>query len=119
LIFADLPGYGYARVPVAIVGEWPKFIEPYLAQRETLALCVALVDSSVPPQKSDLQLVDWLRRNERAFQVVATKSDRISGNRLTQSLRLLERELEAKVLPYSAKTGKGRDELWRAIRQQL
>src|SRR5438309_8791301 len=46
LILADLPGYGYARVPKAIVGEWPKFIEPYLAERESLRLSVCLVDSN-------------------------------------------------------------------------
>jgi GTP-binding protein len=115
LIFADLPGYGYARVPVAIVGEWPKFVEPYLAQRETLIMCVALVDSNVPPQKSDLQLLEWLRSNDMPFQVVATKADRLSGNKLTQSLQSLKQQLGVTPLPYSAKTGNGRAELWRTI----
>jgi GTP-binding protein len=117
LIFADLPGYGYAKAPIAIVGEWPRFIEPYLAQRETLVLCVALVDSNIPPQKSDLQLLDWLRHSGRECQVVATKTDRISGSELVKSLRTLEQELGVKPLPYSSKTGKGRDELWRVIRR--
>lgn len=116
LIFADLPGYGYAKAPVAIVGEWPKFIEPYLAERETLALCVALVDSNIPPQKSDMQLLKWLQASGRAYQVVATKVDRISGNDLAKSLRRLEQELGATPLAYSSKTGRGHDELWRIIR---
>ena len=116
LIFSDLPGYGYARVPVAIVGEWPKFIEPYLAEREALRLCICLVDSNIPPQKSDAQLIEWLEKNGRTFIVVATKTDRISGNELAKSLKALANELGVKPLPYSAKTGKGRDELWRAIR---
>src|SRR4051794_33026799 len=90
LIFADLPGYGYARVPKAIVGEWPKFIEPYLGERETLALCICLVDSNIPPQKSDAQLIEWLAEHDKPFQLVATKADRISGNDLTKSLRALE-----------------------------
>src|SRR6185312_11857965 len=49
MIFSDLPGYGYAKISKSISGEWPKFIEPYLAERETLALCVCLVDSNIPP----------------------------------------------------------------------
>ena len=117
LIFADLPGYGYAKVPLAIVGEWPKFVEPYLAQRESLALCVCLVDTNIPPQKSDRQLIQWLSRRGRPFVVVGTKSDRISGNKLTQSLKQLAKDLGAEILPYSSKTGRGRDELWRSIRQ--
>ena len=116
LIFSDLPGYGYARVPVAIVGEWPKFIEPYLAEREALKLCICLVDSNIPPQNSDAQLIEWLEKNGRTFVVVATKTDRMSGNELAKSLKALTNEFGVKPLTYSAKTGKGRDELWRAIR---
>ena len=116
LIFSDLPGYGYARVPIAIVGEWPTFIEPYLAEREALKLCICLVDSNIPPQKSDAQLIEWLEKNGRAFIVVATKTDRMSGNELAKSLKALTNEFGVKPLTYSAKTGKGRDDLWRAIR---
>src|SRR6201987_3578655 len=53
LIFADLPGYGYAKISKSISAEWPKFIEPYLAERETLGLCIWLVDSNISPQQSD------------------------------------------------------------------
>src|ERR1700704_4635340 len=60
LIFADLPGYGYAKVSREISEQWPSFIEPYLKQRSTLALCMALVDVNVPPQASDRQLLDFL-----------------------------------------------------------
>ena len=116
MIFSDLPGYGYARAPLAIVGEWPKFIEPYLAERETLKLCICLLDSNIPPQKSDAQLIRWLEKHDRQFVVVATKIDRISGNELAKSLRAMTNEFEVKPLPYSAKTGKGRDQLWNAIR---
>lgn len=117
VVFADLPGYGYARVPKAIVGEWPKFIEPYLGQRETLALCVVLVDSNIPPQKSDGQLLSWLKKVQRPFVVVATKTDRLSGNSLNKSLAALRREFDVDLLPYSAKSGKGREVLWKAIRE--
>src|SRR5580765_639480 len=62
LIFADLPGYGYAKISKSISAEWPKFIEPYLADRETLALSISLIDINVPPQESDHQLITWLRQ---------------------------------------------------------
>jgi GTP-binding protein len=116
LMLADLPGYGYARVPKAIVGEWPKFIEPYLADREPLRLCICLIDSNIPVQKSDLQLLDWMRKVGRPFQLVATKTDRLSGNKLKQSLLELSREFGSELLPYSVKNGTGKDELWRKIK---
>src|SRR5664279_179522 len=72
LIFADLPGYGYAKISKSISAEWPKFIEPYLAERETLALAVCLVDTNIPPQPSDKQLIDFFRHTQRPFLVVAT-----------------------------------------------
>src|SRR5579862_5835392 len=72
LIFADLPGYGYAKISKSISAEWPKFIEPYLAERETLALCICLVDSNIPPRPPDRQLLEWLAAAGRDFVVVAT-----------------------------------------------
>lgn len=118
LIFADLPGYGYAKISREISQEWPKFIEPYLNERPTLALCVALVDANVPPQQSDRQLLDFLSASGRDFLVIATKSDRLSGNQLHNALRTLTEEYPAaRLVPYSAKTGAGREELWKQIRQ--
>ena len=117
LIFADLPGYGYAKISREISEEWPKFIEPYLNERPTLALCVALVDSNVPPQQRDRQLLDFLSASGREFLLVATKSDRLSNNQLNNALRTLTKEYPAaRLLPFSAKTGAGRDELWKQIR---
>ncbi len=118
LIFADLPGYGYAKISREISQEWPKFIEPYLNDRPTLALCVALVDANVPAQQKDRQLLDFLSASDREFLLVATKSDRLSNNQLHSALRTLAQEYpQARLLPYSAKTGAGRDELWLQIRQ--
>ncbi len=118
LIFADLPGYGYAKISREISQEWPKFIEPYLNERPTLGLCVVLVDANVPPQPSDRQLLDFLSASQRAFLVVATKSDRLSNNQLNNTLRTLTVEYPAaRLLPFSAKSGAGRDELWKEIRQ--
>jgi len=118
LIFADLPGYGYAKISREISQDWPRFIEPYLNERPTLALCVALVDVNVPPQHSDRQLLSFLNASRRDFLLVATKSDRLSNNQLHSAMRVLAEEYPAAhLLPYSAKTGAGRDELWKQIRQ--
>ena len=118
LIFADLPGYGYAKVSREVSQEWPKFIEPYLNERPTLALCVALVDVNVPPQESDRQLLEFLSASGREFLVVGTKADRLSNNQLANVLRSLGNEYpSARLLPYSSKTGAGRDQLWKHIRQ--
>jgi GTP-binding protein len=118
LIFADLPGYGYARISREISQEWPKFIEPYLNHRSTLALCVALVDVNVPPQQNDRHLLEFLSASGREFLLVGTKADRLSNNQLSNMLRTLSAEYpSARLLPYSSKTGIGRDELWKEIRQ--
>src|ERR1700681_4016040 len=118
VIFADLPGYGYAKLSREISQEWPKFIEPYLNDRPTLALCLALVDVNVPPQDSDRQLLDFLNASGREFLLIATKSDRLSNNQLRNALKgLAEAYPAAPVIPFSAKTGAGRDEVWKKIRQ--
>jgi GTP-binding protein len=118
LIFADLPGYGYAKLSREISQEWPKFIEPYLNDRPTLALCVALIDVNVPAQQPDRQLLDFLAASGREFLLVGTKSDRLSNNQLHNALRTLGQEYpSARLLPYSSKTGAGREELWKHIRQ--
>jgi GTP-binding protein len=116
LRFADLPGYGYAKISKSISAEWPKFIEPYLAEREMLRLCVCLVDSNVPPQPRDAQLFEWLRHVGRSFVVVATKVDRLSGNERTRNLAALTKGLELEeILAVSAKTRAGTKELWGRI----
>ena len=118
LVFTDLPGYGYAKISKEVSAQWPAFIDPYLRDRSCLALCVALIDVNVPPQDSDQQLLDFLGASERPFLIVATKSDKLSGNQLTNALRgLRERHPKATVVAFSAKTGKGRDELWQQIRR--
>ena len=117
LLFIDLPGYGYARLPRELTAEWANFVEPYLEHRPTLRLAIVLVDAKVPPQESDKQLVDWLRAKQRDLLVVATKVDRLSGNTLRTALEALRQELGAeRVAAFSARTGAGRDELWREIR---
>lgn len=117
LVFTDLPGYGYAKISREISSQWPGFIEPYLKERRSLALCLALVDVNVPPQQSDQQLLQFLAESGRPFVIVGTKSDRLSGNQLRTSLHALGQEFpQAKIIPFSARTGAGSEELWREIR---
>lgn len=118
-VFADLPGYGYARAPKEVTAKWGEFINPYLQKRPTLALCLSLVDVTIAPQQLDIQLLEWLRHANRPFLVVATKADRISNNQLRKSLHTLGEQLQVevqKIVPFSAKARIGQDELWRAIR---
>jgi GTP-binding protein len=118
VIFADLPGYGYAKLSRETTEEWPKFIEPYLNDRSTLSLCLALVDVNVPAQASDRQLLSFLSASGRDFLLIATKTDKLSNNQLRDALRgLTEAYPTARVIPFSAKTGAGQNELWTKIRQ--
>jgi GTP-binding protein len=116
LIFADLPGYGYAKISKSISAEWPQFIEPYISERETLALCVCLVDTNIPPQANDHQLITYLKQTQRPFLVVGTKADRLSNNVLAKNVAALKREHEVEeILPVSAKTDAGTKALWQRL----
>jgi GTP-binding protein len=113
IIFADLPGYGYAKLSKSISAEWPSFIEPYLAERESLALGVCLVDTNIPPQPSDKQLIDFFKQTQRPYLVVGTKSDRLSNNVLAKSLAALRSAHEVdEVLAVSTKSETGVKALW-------
>jgi GTP-binding protein len=120
LIFADLPGYGYAKISREVSSQWPTFIDPYLNERVTLALCLALVDVSVPPQQNDKQLIDFLNASGRPHLIVATKSDRLSGNQLQNAMRGLTKENpQTRIVPFSARTGAGKEQLWQQIRDAI
>jgi GTP-binding protein len=116
LIFADLPGYGYAKISKSISAEWPTFIEPYLNERDQLALCVCLVDTNIPPQANDTQLITALRQMQRPHVVVGTKADRLGGNQLTKSIAALKKAHgEDRIIPVSSKTEDGMKALWAEI----
>ena len=118
LIFVDLPGYGFARVPKELSTQWSQFIDPYLKSRTSLVLCLSLVDISIPPQQLDVQLLAWLRHHKRPCLVIATKADRISNNQLRKSQALLSEALAVEadqIIPFSAKSQVGHARLWRAI----
>lgn len=120
LMLVDLPGYGYAKISRAVAAEWPKFIEPYLMDRATLRLAIVLIDANVPAQAPDRHLIDFLRSARRDVLMVATKTDKLSGNTLRAALATLSREHGVDgLLAYSSKTGAGRRELWHAIQSRV
>jgi GTP-binding protein len=118
--FVDLPGFGYARVPKAIKSSWGEMVTSYLAMREQLVLSIHIVDSRHEPTKLDLQLHDWLEHSSKPRLIVATKSDKLSNNELKESLGRVKRVFSKdRVVAFSAKSGRGRDEIWRAIESAL
>jgi GTP-binding protein len=118
--FVDLPGFGYARVPKNIRESWGEMVTSYLANRRQLVLSIHIVDSRHEPTKQDLQLHEWLVSGDKPRLLVATKSDKLSNNELRNHLQRIAGVLEDKrVVAYSAKTGNGRDEIWRAIKSAI
>lgn len=118
--FADLPGYGYARVSKTMRASWGTMAEEYLAKRQELVLSIQLVDSRHEPSALDRQLQEWLIYNQKPHIVVATKADKLSNNQLKKNLDEIRQIMpESTVIPYSSMTGKGKDEIWREIGNAL
>ncbi len=118
--FVDLPGFGYARVPKSLRLGWGEMVTSYLAKRQQLVLSIQLVDSRHEPTNLDLQLHEWLAHSAKPRLIVATKSDKLSNNDLKTSLERARRVFKAAtVIAFSAKSGHGRDELWRRIEKAL
>lgn len=118
--FVDFPGFGYARVPKNIKSTWGEMATDYLAKRRQLVLSIHLVDSRHEPTTQDLQLHEWLEQSDKPRLIVATKSDKLSNNELRKNLEHIARVLDNdSVMAYSAKSGRGRDQLWRAIQSAI
>ena len=118
--FVDLPGFGYARVPKVIKSTWGEMVTSYLAKRSQLMLSIHIVDSRHEPTNLDLQLHEWLSHTAKPRLIVATKSDKLSNNELRESMGRAKRLFGGdNVLAYSARTGRGREEVWRAIANAL
>ena len=118
--FVDFPGFGYARVPREIKSSWGEMATSYLAKRRQLVLSIHIVDSRHEPTKQDLQLHEWLDQSDKSRLIVATKSDKLSNNELKKNLEHIARVLDVdSVMAYSAKSGRGREELWRAIKNAM
>jgi len=115
----DLPGYGYARVSAGERERWGKMIEGYLNTRKQLKGVLLLVDSRHPPTAMDQQMYSWLKFRGLPAAVAATKADKLSRSRLLQSLKIIRAGLQLAqddaLVPFSAQTGQGREELLEII----
>lgn len=118
--FADLPGYGYARVSKAMRSDWGRMAEDYLTDCNELVLSIQLVDARHDPTELDLQLNAWLIHNEKPHIVVATKSDKLSNNQLAKQVAIITKAMpSSRTLSYSSSTGKGREELLGEIAERV
>jgi len=123
VVFVDLPGYGYAKVPEAVRRRWGPMVETYLGERRTLRLVVLILDVRRDPGDEDMQLIRWLEFYRLRFQIVLTKTDKLSRNQLARRQRLIGEGLglpaAAPLLAFSAKTGAGKELLWREIKRTM
>ena len=120
IYFVDLPGYGYAKVPKALKENWGAMIEGYLQDRDQLKLALMLVDSRMAPTDSDVTMKQWLDHHRIPNAVVLTKTDKVSRSQLSQALRTGAQTLNTKeIIPFSAVTGSGKDELLTRIRAAI
>lgn len=118
----DLPGYGFAKVPLAVKKDWGPMVRTYLEQRTQLKAVVMLFDIRRVPREEDLELLDWLEELEISTIPVITKIDKVSRN---QRLAQIKPILEATGLPrdaftlFSSLSKEGRDEVWERIEDAL
>ena len=114
--FVDLPGYGYARVPLAEKEKWQKLIESYLLKRRSLALCFLLLDVRRGWMDMDVELKTWLEFHKRKYQVIATKVDKLSKNQQRSELARIRKQLpDQEPISFSALEGRGVREIWQII----
>lgn len=116
LIFVDLPGYGYAKVSASVRKSWQPMIEGYLKDRENLRGVVLIMDIRRPPEDEEDMLLDFLSSFSIPSILALTKADKLSGNEKIKQLRLFKKSLDENLIPFSAVTGEGKDELWKAIK---
>jgi GTP-binding protein len=121
--FIDLPGYGYAKVPETIRRNWGPMIETYLRERPTLRLVILILDIRRDPSIEDRQLIDWLQCYRLPLAIVLTKIDKVSRNQRAERQRRIGVDLDLpSALPlvlFSAKTGEGKELLWREISKAM
>ncbi len=122
LSFVDLPGYGYAKVPVSVKKKWGPMVEAYLSDRPNLMAVVVLMDLRRTPKVEEFNLIDWLRHYQVPIIPVLTKADKLSKTKQNKQRHIAAQALgmsaDALIL-FSAKSGLGKEVLWRQIEQAL
>jgi len=119
MYLADLPGYGYARVPDEVRAGWEQIVTAYLTGRGPLALCLFLVDARHEPSAGDGTLREWLDHFRLPYVLVATKADKLGRAELNRRMKALRAGIGSAardVIPTSAKDRDGIDALWGAMR---
>ncbi len=116
LHLVDLPGYGYAKAGKATSRKWSRLIEQYFRVRSTIRLVIHLVDARLEPTKLDQELEDWLDELKVPSLIVATKADKLSGNRKAVQHRVISAAFNGEpVIMASAVSGIGCNELWKRV----
>lgn len=119
LYFVDLPGYGYAKVSRQEKEKWGKMVERYLHQSKVLRAVFLLIDIRHDPSANDRIMYDWILSNGFHPIVIATKSDKINRSQLQKHIKAVRQGLgvdkDTIVIPFSAQTKQGRDEIYELI----
>ena len=117
----DLPGYGFAKVPVAMREHWGELIQKYFEGRESLRGVVLIVDARRGLTDMDRQLIGWIETAPRAVHVLLTKEDKLNRNEARDALRAVQEELEGRVTVqlFSAHSGSGMDAARGRLRELL
>ena len=123
LYFVDLPGYGYAKVSVEIRAKWGKMIERYLHGSPQLKKVFLLIDIRHVPSENDCMMYDWIVDNGYEPVIICTKLDKIKRSQVQKNLKLIREKLDlvpgTTMIPFSAQTKQGRDEIWNLIEDTL
>lgn len=121
--FVDLPGYGYAKVSKQDRERWGKFIESYLHKSIKLKLIVLLLDIRHEPSANDKMMYDWIVFQGFRPLIVATKMDKLKRSQIQKHVKMIKQGLnitnESKVIPFSATTKQGKDEIWEVFDQLI
>jgi GTP-binding protein len=119
--FADLPGYGYAKVSKSEKQRWARLMEGYFQSERNIGLVFQLIDMRHPPTKDDLVMLDFLIEYEYPFVVVLTKCDKLSRRQRGERLAAFRQEIpyadQIRMIPFSAETGEGAEEIWEIIEE--
>lgn len=123
LYFVDLPGYGYAKVSQELKAKWGKMIENYLKKSQQLKLVFLLVDIRHEPSENDRIMFDWVQNMGFQPVVIATKLDKINRSQTQKQVKLIREGLRASketlIIPFSAETKQGRDEIYALLDQTI
>ena len=122
-VFADLPGYGFAKVPKAVQKKWQKLVEDYLTKRDNLRVVVLIVDIRRKPTELDLHMQEWLEQYDVDYILVATKADKLSQAEQSRQLKQIRAafldESDNALVAYSSKNQRGRKELWKLLQKRM